>query len=321
MQSEDKAYGQGKSIISAKLQGQQFIAVGNKLMYSHKWRTFPDFLFSYIKTALEADWWRDETLKPPELRHEILKWSAHVRRLQTLQVRGEDGLFAMVPDGTTRAYLLLANDLYSLRHNLQLQKSVTRRLKHPDQFQGALYELFVAAILVRAGFELEFENESDSSSNHPELIARHRSTGFRFAVEAKSRHRPGVLGFSRQQQAGTESKLGVHRLLNAAAAKNSAHPFVVFVELNLSPEVVQPGTEQWLIDLQQDIERFLTKFPEAQRVALLVATNSAHHYGSFAKAAPIPMTYLARFNDSIPSEIERELETALREYGSIPNSF
>jgi hypothetical protein len=44
--------------------------------------------------------------------------------------------------------------------HLALQERLIGRLKHPDQFQGARYELAMAATMIRAGFDLEYEMEA-----------------------------------------------------------------------------------------------------------------------------------------------------------------
>jgi hypothetical protein len=66
-------------------------------------------------------------------------------------------------------------------------------LKDINQFQGARYEIYVTASFVRAGFEVELENETERTTSHCEFTATHR-TGAKYSVEAKSRHRQGILG-------------------------------------------------------------------------------------------------------------------------------
>ena len=53
-------YGEVRPIIHAKFQGYDFVAVGSELHYSKKWKTFPDFLLSYIATRLGKEWGREE---------------------------------------------------------------------------------------------------------------------------------------------------------------------------------------------------------------------------------------------------------------------
>ena len=55
-------YGDVKPIISIDHQGQ-FVAVGNRLHFSKKWKTFHDFLFDYIANCLTSEWGNVENKK------------------------------------------------------------------------------------------------------------------------------------------------------------------------------------------------------------------------------------------------------------------
>ena len=71
---------------------------------------------------------------------------------------------------------------------------MVRRLKDPGQFQGAYYELIVANALIRAGFELTLEDQSDGLTKHCEFAAISKRTGTHYWVEAKMRGVSGLLG-------------------------------------------------------------------------------------------------------------------------------
>jgi hypothetical protein len=92
-----------------------------------------------------------------------------------------------------------------------------------DQFQGARHELFAEATCLRAGFSIEHEDETDGSTRHAEFTATHKATGQTVSVEAKSKHRLGILGFPGARQAEGEHNLNVGRLLNDAIQKNTPH--------------------------------------------------------------------------------------------------
>ena len=62
------------------------------------------------------------------------------------------------------AYLMVAYDLYVLRDNDKLQDDVVRRLRDRVQFEGARYQLYVAATFVRAGCAFTFDDESDGNT-------------------------------------------------------------------------------------------------------------------------------------------------------------
>jgi len=66
--------------------------------------------------------------------------------------------------GAASAYNRLAYNLYLIAHNgKDIQTTLIARLKNKGNFQGAFFETQVAAWLINAGFELEFEDESFSS--------------------------------------------------------------------------------------------------------------------------------------------------------------
>ena len=69
-----------------------------------------------------------------------------------------------------------------------------KRLKDIGQFQGAYYELLVASVLIRAGFKLTLEDETDGKNKHCEFAAISSTTGKRYWVEAKMRSVAGLLG-------------------------------------------------------------------------------------------------------------------------------
>jgi len=133
--------------------------------------------------------------------------------------------------GVVAAYLHLAYDLYALDHNAELQDKLLARLRRRDQFAGARYEVYVAAILIRAGFDIEFEDESDGNTTHCEFTARYRRTGRRFSVEAKRRE-------------GRRDRIG--HLFNGALAKNANHTRVIFIDINLRDDATDDTSPTFL---------------------------------------------------------------------------
>jgi hypothetical protein len=260
--------GHGKPIISVNMAGgTRVVAVRNRLLHSRKWVTFHDFLMDYIKITLGSDWGNAELAKPLEQRHAVLRWydklCAHQRR--SVPEPGKVANAAMT--GAVAAYMHLAYDLYALDHNVELQTKLLGRLRNQDHFTGARYEIQVAAMLVRAGFELTFENEDDRGTTHCEFTATCRRTDAQFSVEAK------------RSESGR-----VTRQLVRALNKRALHRRVVFIDLNspdLPHEEVVPPFVQRAFDL---LRRFEALDPQAQRLppAYIFLTNSPwdHHLDS-----------------------------------------
>jgi hypothetical protein len=104
-----------------------------------------------------------------------------------------DGTKVALPCGALAAFTCFAYDLYVVDDNGGLDDEFLQRLKNRQLFQGARHELFAEATCYRAGFSVEHENEKDGSTRHAEFTVRHAPTGQLLSVEAKSRHRAGVL--------------------------------------------------------------------------------------------------------------------------------
>ncbi len=324
----EEEFGKVRPIIHVDHQGHKFVAVGDQLHYSNEkeWVTFPDFLLSYIKTVLDADWGQAELTKPLEERHQILKWYDEACRFQSVQEKNEDGLFSSIPSGPFSAYLLLAYDLYVLRDHMALQAEVVRRLKNKDQFQGARYELFVAATCCRAGFHIDFEDETDRSKKHPEFIATHRETGQRISVEAKSRHRAGVLDFKGGRLSEGRIKVGVERLLRKALQKPTEWPYVIFVDINLPPLPTNIFETEWFKEIVGTVDRVRSDPEEViDQFNLLIFTNHPHHYGDNTEPDPQKHAFcVIPKHPKIPeanSEAILAIYDSALKYGNVPNDF
>lgn len=143
-----KAYGHVQPIKSAVVSGQRIVAFGNTIA-TGTWKTFGDFLKDYLVEKLTSAWGTSEIQsKALKDRHPILQWYDALCEFQqrNLHTADEAGLFHAQPDGPTLAYYLLAYDLYQLAENAEVQARFLARLRDPRQFQGARYELAVAAV-------------------------------------------------------------------------------------------------------------------------------------------------------------------------------
>jgi hypothetical protein len=170
------------------------VAVGKTLYWSPTWKAFPDFLADYIKRVIGPDWGNAEIAKPFEQRHPLMQWYDIFCRYQQATIPKPGELSEAPVTGIVACYLGLAYSLYLLAHNVELQDRLVRRLKDPRQFQGAYYELMIANILVRAGFTLTLEDETDGESKHCEFAAISKHTGKKYWVEAKMRAVSGLFG-------------------------------------------------------------------------------------------------------------------------------
>lgn len=217
-----KQQGLGRPIISTEYKGYRFVAVGSKMHYG-MWKSFPDFLTKYIKATLGADWGNAEIAKPLADRHPLMQWYDKCCHLQRAHAKGPGILFSTPLTGAVSAYNRLAYNLYLIAHNgKDIQTRLIARLKNKNNFQGAYYETQVAAWLIQAGFELEFEDETDGESTHCEFTATYVNTGEKYSVEAKSR----------ETKPGGSSRTPVGQQLRKALTKKADHRRLVFLDLN-----------------------------------------------------------------------------------------
>ena len=175
-------FGLGKPIVSFENNGFRFVAIGMDIAWSKNWKTFPDFLSEYLKGSLSPEWGKVELAKPSLELHPIIRWVHHIASAANKPMSVNPALRETAFDGTARAYLGLAYHLFLC---VKTQALLTKRLRKKGTFAGALYEANVIGWFIRAGFKIDFEDESDVNSTHCEFTATHPLTGKKFSVEAK----------------------------------------------------------------------------------------------------------------------------------------
>jgi hypothetical protein len=273
-------YGHGRPRITGDYKGNKLVAVGNQLMGSKKWKTFHDFLFWYIGHALGESWCSAEIKRPYDQRHPILQWYHQLLEFQKIHAKPGGEVHEAIATGPVMAYLGLAYDLYTLDHHTLLQKRLVHRIKDKDQFQGARYEIFVAAAFIRVGFGVTLEDESDTATSHCEFVARHKKkTETAFSVEAKSRHRPGYLGRPGNPKPLGDIKAEVYALLERALAKRADHDRIIFIDVNVPPEDGALFESDWFQRVGEQL-RLLeqSQGDKPYPPAFIFFTNLPYHY-------------------------------------------
>ena len=320
-------FGYVRPAVHAEWQGLKWVAVGCQVLSSRHWKTPLDFFGDYLKHVMTRVWGKAELLKPLADRHPVMQWYDAMCRLQALskQQAGPDGLYYVVPSGFMRAYSLLAYDLYILQHHGLLQDRLLHRLRNKDQYQGARHELFAAATCVRAGFDIDYEDESDRSTKHTEFIATHRQTGMKICIEAKSKHRAGVLGMEGDRAADDEVRTRLGGLINDALQKPHNHPLIIFLDLNLPPTSPACDTPEWLQRFVDPLLRGVDREGEEDPWDLIVFSNQPDHYAM--DDAPVSGGYArgvcgknARIGPEAPAEFMLLIDAASK-FGTIPNRF
>ena len=295
--------------VQAHAFGHRLVGIGNQLFSMPPNSTFPAVLSMYTQHVFGSGCWEDQDRKPEAERHPVVQWHAHVERRRQEAVADVDGYVKLRRDGPMNAFTLLGYDLFVLRHQDKLQKDIVRRLRRPDHFEGARYELFVAATFIRAGFTIVYADESDLGSMHPEFVGTHKATGLAVAVEAKAKSR-------RDAAQAVPADIGVRNLLYKAATKRGAEAYIVFVDLNLPPGSAHQRDE-WHGQFVESATLVGSERPTGGVGDLLFCTNVLHQ--QTLPDDPNGGFYVMAANDRIPGDVARGLAVAVQQFGHVPD--
>ncbi len=318
-----KKYGHVRKIVHCNTDDFKCVAVGKTLLWNKEWVTFPDFLMDYLKLMLGKKWWESNINKPESEQHQIIKWYKELLDFQKKQTKNKDGIFYSRVNSSMLSYILLAYDLYTIAHNNELQETIIHKLKNKQGFQGALYELFVTAVFIRADFDINYSNKKDRSKKHPEFFAENTNNGQLIAVEAKSRHRKGLLGM--QGETPSNVKLDITKKINDALKKDPKYPFIIFIDLNLP---------KYKKNQHKNFQQLISEFKKSYNQELI---SEKFNFIFFTDHHPYSLnnfSYTLEFTDPIvavsnyPSYnivnndlILSKLKKSISQFGNIPNDF
>jgi hypothetical protein len=320
-------YGEVYPIRSTVNFGKRLVPVGNAIYATDIQNYVSDFLRDYVDTVFGSEWFRDEAAKPEAKRHLIVQWRSESNRYMSTQPMQLDGSRRGVPSGITAAFIAFAYDLYIVADHDGLDDLFLKRLKNHELFQGARHELFAEATCLRGGFSIEREDEQDGNSRHAEFTALHRATGQKLSVEAKSKHRPGVLGRPGVPEPFDRLSLRFGKLINEAIRKNSPHPLVIFFDTNLPF-----GAGDRLLARQpggvpsQHMKKLLAQIKKdhggKDPYSMIVFSNHPHHYAAKDEKDPQKHLLSVESDDSLANSTALwSLHKAALLYGNVPNEF
>lgn len=318
-------YGVAGSPISVVFGKVRLVAVGNQFVQFDPHKTYLDFLSDFMKSIIGTDWGNVELRKPHNDQHQIIKLYKKVADQQKNQVKSEERIYTLKRTGALNAWYQLAYDLHVLRHNLALSERVLNNLKHKDQYQGARYELSVAAVMIRAGFEVKHKDGRGGSNSRFEFTAKDKKTGEIIAVEAKSKHRSGVLDFDLENGKVDHRKINAKHLLKDALKKETKYPFIIFTDLNMPPIEVELQNSIWAKELEKTISNKEKQYKTGMPANAFIFTNHPHHYED--DTIPNPMSSWMITRTSNPrfliknEEIIDKIASTLKLYGNIPSFF
>jgi len=310
--------------------GKKVFALGNKVYANCPPNTtFHTFLIQILKETISLDWFREQAKLPSEEYHFISiclgKLGEWIEKNEKTAKRVSSEVWGAKPDGYSKSLLSLAFDVCSLIHKQKLPPSLLERLKSHDQYQGARYEIAIAAIFARLDCDIQFTDEN-SKSKHCEFIATHRATGSSLAVEVKSKHRSGVLhqvGFLSPLEKLLSARM-VRRLFNDALEQNPRDvPFAVFVDVNspITPDI-PINDKPWVKDVKKLVNKKLSGVvPQEYPLNAAFFTNFSYHYQTEREAEQGEVASIIIPHPKFPPpnpEFFGYLQGALNHYGFVP---
>lgn len=291
--------------------------------------TFHQFILGVLAGTLGDEWISDQSAVPETERQFVARCFSRVDVWMGEMVEthepDEQGRWSIEMSGFAQYLLSLAWDVASLVHAMTLPDTVLARLRDRDEFQGARYEIAIAAVFARLGFDIEFldENADATATKHPEFVATHPGTGARVAVEAKSRRRPGVLdhrGDVDETAPLAGDRAGVRRLLNQAIKQ--APPglaYLIFLDINAQGSDADSRAE-WRSAARQVVGRIIGKGDEPAKFNALYITNFSPQYDGDDVASPAEWEVMRPPRSAEPGfDLDELLEIALNAYGRVPD--
>jgi hypothetical protein len=300
--------------------GQKIRAVRNVIHFRPLEETFHDFQLNLLLWTLGKNWFDEQMLKPAGDRHIILRWRDE--RNELLERYRDPAAPPNQPvraplTGNMKALAVLADDIYQLQQALKTPRKIIERLRNMREFQGARYEILVGSLFARCGFDIEFVDSR--GRKNPEFIATKADE--RIAVEAKSRHRPGVLHERGEYIAEAQpTQARIRGLFQEALEQNPGRvSFIVFIDVNLPLTPQTPPLERiWVQEAMKCFEeRKYEKLPEED--SGLILSNIGWHYHRDLGVPPPEFVTVKPDRPIFPLRLETWalLERALDEYGVI----
>lgn len=306
-------------------QGQKVWAIGSSLYAApNPKQTFHEFLIHHLRDVMGEAWVQQNLELTAPNDHFLMRcfrrygdWT----RANMTPDNKEGSLWASEPNGWAQYLMSLAFDVACLKQNSALKTELVRRLRNRDQFQGARYEIAIAAIFSRLRFEVSFYDDRTEAEKHPEFIARHPDSGLEIAVEAKSRHRAGVI----HQEGESRSLLkgDIRQLFNRALKKDPGNmPFMIFIDLNspLTPET-RLFEKDWFNHIRKMFESYPIPTPKTPDPYTMVGvTNYSHHYQGedIAVSGEHLLIRSPYVRHPVPNNLLHQLDRGISGYGFVP---
>lgn len=319
---------------SVNYKGQKVRAIWNTVYFRPIKETFHEFLILIAYKLTYGREFHDHQLSlPVEKRHITFRWWMSfcdwgAKNANNIEKTEYGEIFFGEATGDVKSLLQHAYDLYCLQTVNRLPDFIIKKLINPHEFQGTRYEISVAAMIARAGFEIEFLDDKFKSEKHCEFIATHKETSQKIGIEAKSKRRKGVLHEEGSFDESTDFKGNIQYLFrNARTQKPEDLPFIIFIDLNLpTTPNTEPREKTWVKDIDRIYDKYKIKHsPNTDPFNALFVTNFAYYYGGNEGKSPTWESYLIK-SDNPENKLENEwilqdLIESIQRYSEIPKEI
>ena len=295
-----KKFGKVRQPVSCEAWGKRIVAVGGKIVSTSKNASFHGFLIDLLCDMLNEEWLK-ETPADGVKEHPVQKYYRDTIVDETSYKVSKNSSY--IP------FITMAYDLFILKNEMMLEKKLLDRLKHKDQYSGARYELLLATTFLRAGFSLEFEDESDGSQTHVEFTAIHKKKEISFHVEGKR---------------SESKKHNYGKLVNDALIKKKGLPLIVFVDMNkpeksarnylMSNKTVRDLVNKKIVKDESGVDLY----------DLLIVTNHPWEYFEIGKGGIEILRRVLKGNKIIDQETKTlmdALQESFVQYANVPMNF
>ena len=316
-----------------ELGGEKIRIVGRGIYTEKHFGQLSETIVEHFKTqVLGKKWLEDEGRRPAEQQHIIMRWLSawdDLRQHGSTEGRKEGEVRYVPLTGEAQELIALADDASRIMQTEnRFPDKLRKRLINRRGFQGARYEVAVAATFIRCNFEIQWIDERTGLANklgkRCEFNAIHKVTGEIIAVEAKSRHRIGTLHEEGAAPHPSALRADVGDLYRKAVRKNPEDkPFAIFIDINLPQQPERPGLDKtWVADIMAMLEQYANANPDDPApFSFLFVTNFAWHYKgrNIAGASENMFIYIPGAPFQISRETFDAIGRAIKDYGILPS--
>ena len=191
-------------------------------------------------------------------------------------------------------------------------------------------------MFARAGFDIDWIDDTKATGKHPEFIATHRQTQQKVGVETKSRKRQGSYNFAGTVSPETHLKGDVFGLYETAIKQSpqGGLPFLIFIDANV-PDTIPAGIPgysdfsidavPWMKEIRDGLVAIWQASEQASSESAVFVTNLAFYYGSNDEPSPNGMgSFFPSLKPQVPIVNEpmiQDLIYCLKFYAEVPRQI